>query len=142
VGGALGGWLLQDTVRADGPLPVAFQAALGCALVTSIVFAALALRGHVVFGDLVGDCRERRRKKRPSILGWAVETTIEFVGGATWGAVCGLLIGALAGAARGCVVTGTGGPITISAAAALGGAAAGLALGAVAGMVRGLQNRH
>jgi hypothetical protein len=132
-GGALGGWLLRDTIKANGPLPVAFQAAVGS---VPVVFAILGTRGHVVFGDLVGDCRERRRRQRPTIWMKLIETAVEFVGGAAWGAVCGLLIGVLAGAARACTGGDVSGPVVISAAASLGGAAAGLGLQAVAGMVR------
>jgi hypothetical protein len=96
LGGIVGEWLLAGTVNASGRFAGAVKVGVGCAAVAAGMFAILGALGHVVFGDLVGDFRECRRK---STFRWAalLEIPVEFAGGAIWGTVCGTLIGCLMG---------------------------------------------
>jgi hypothetical protein len=96
-GAAVGEWLLTDTVRSSARFAAAFKIGAGSAVVAGLSFAVLGALGQVVFGDLVGDFRERRIR-RVSALAALAERAVEFVGGATWGTVCGALIGVLAAA--------------------------------------------
>jgi len=96
LGAAVGEWLLASTVNASGRFAGAVKVGVGCAGVAALTFAILGALGHVVFADLVGDFRERRRK---SGFRWSalVEIPVEFAGGAIWGSVCGALIGSATG---------------------------------------------
>jgi hypothetical protein len=97
LGAAVGEWLLTDTVRSSARFAAAFKLGAGSVVVAGLSFAVLGALGHVVFADLVGDFRERRIRRVPALVALA-ERAVEFVGGATWGTVCGALVGVLAAA--------------------------------------------
>src|SRR5271165_3506420 len=77
LGSAVGEWLLAGTVNASGRFAGAMKVGVGCALVAALTFAILGALGHVVFGDLVGDFRQRHRK---AAFRWAalLEIPVEF----------------------------------------------------------------
>jgi len=130
--------MLGNVVCASGPFAVAFQAGIGSVVVAGTVFAVLGALGYVVFGDVVGDFRAEPGHGSPSAGDRFADVAVEFVGGATWGVVCGMLLGLAAGAV--CLILGIAPGPTIAGTA--GGALLGLVLAVLAGVFRSVRGKE
>ncbi len=138
LGGALGNLLLAHTVRSSGPYAAAFQAAFGSFIIAGATFAILGALGHVVFGDLVGDFRTAAGRGDTSREDRIADAAVEFVGGATWGIVCGMLIGVLGGTAGSLL----GLPLGPVQSGTVGGALLGFVLEVLANVCRSIRGKR
>lgn len=137
-GGLLGFVLCRETIPAVGPVATGFKAAVGAGLAAAVVFAVLGACGHVVFGEIVGDYRDRRRRKRGAWGPLLLDGVVEFIGGAVWGAVCGMACGGGAALAQWTLALNGAAFLGMAAAGAGGGAALGLLLAGAALLIRHL----
>lgn len=138
LGGTIGSLVLGSSVNESGQFAAAFQAGMGSLMVSGLFFAVLGAFGRVVFADVVGDWRKETGSSSHSREDRFAEIAIEFVGGAMWGIVCGLLIGVTA-AVVGAFLAIALGPVTSG---AVGGAGLGLILASWAAVFRSIRTKQ
>src|SRR5205823_1240932 len=122
VGGAIGDMMLAKSAHGTGNVALPPLVGLGSAISSCLSFAALAVMGIVVLGEIVGEEKEWRPGRGVgAIIGGALEKCAEAVCGGIWGAVCGLLIGVLVFAIDAFVGLPRSGPLDTVFAGAMGG---------------------
>ncbi len=98
LGGAMGEVLLTRSARGINGVTVAMAVGTGSALAAAGFFAALALRGYVVFGEMVGEVEEPATAgEASSLVARSLSAAVEACGGVLWGVVCGAAVGTVAG---------------------------------------------
>lgn len=141
--GACAGFvLLAEVIPGIGPFAAAVKIGVGSAAVAGLAFALLGACGHVVFAEIVGDYRERRRRRVASFWPFLVDTSIEFVGGAAWGTVSGMLVGAAAGVAAFLLSLDGAALPSLIGAGTMGGSVLGLLLASLAIVARCLSGLY